>query len=227
MPTTHDQIIRHVLGQMADEAPSAYEFTELASTVVVRPPQGQAPTWQRTLIPFGAVVFVVILGFAVFQSATEPTVTTPNQTAPPNGTPSPHDIVDAFISESREDVSYVVGVGETGLICATVSGPNSLGGKESLGSCGISDGIRAMAMQGERLFALAGYTSMPVGEMTAVFDNGDRVRVDVMPVPDQGAAAFGLIHEVTSAFVGLEVRDLEGDLVQVHYPTVGPIQQEQ
>lgn len=225
MPMSHDQIVREVLGRMADESPPAYEFDELTSVVVARRSPARPSIRRRYVAMLGGVALAAILGFGALQFVPDATPTISSRSDVLGDTPSSHDIDDVVIADRREDVSYVVGISEGSAVCARVS-IHERGGEQSMGACGIGDDLHAMAMRGERRVAVAGFVSTSVGEMFAVLDDGERVPVELTPIPGRELVAFGLIHETQTTFVALELRDHSGELMQLHVPSIGPISQE-
>ena len=119
------------------------------------------------------------------------------------------------VSEAEGDASYAVGVTDTGNLCAEARGAT-----EWVGACDGKD-LAAVAFQvGDRI-VLAGYVPAPVGTLTAILDDGRRILLEPKSVPGNDMLAFGLIERATPAFVGIEVRNQDREVIKTHFPSLG------
>jgi hypothetical protein len=126
--------------------------------------------------------------------------------------------VEEVVTGSEGDGHYIVGFDIEGNLCAEAG---SVFGSHS--ACGGSD-LTVVAFRSDESIAVAGYASMSVGGLTAIFDGDLRRSLELIPIPDRNAYAFGIVELVGDVqFVEIEVMDQTGRIIQRHFPSIGPI----
>lgn len=126
--------------------------------------------------------------------------------------------VEEVVTGSEGDGHYIVGFDVEGNLCAEAG---SVFGSHS--ACGGSD-LTVVAFRSDESIAVAGYAPMSVGGLTAIFDGDLRRSLELIPIPDRDAYAFGIVELVGDVqFVEIEVMDQTGRIVQRHFPSIGPI----
>lgn len=158
------------------------------------------------LIALGTAVVVVVLGMVavVVRSTDDP--------------PRSRVFVEEVVTGSEGDGHYTVGFDIEGNLCAEAG---SIFGSHS--ACGGSD-LTVVVFRSDESIAVAGYAPMSVGGLTAIFDGDLQRSLELIPIPDRDAYAFGIVELVGDVqLVEIEVMDQTGRIIERHFPSIGPI----
>lgn len=158
------------------------------------------------LIALAAAAVVVVLGAVSLLSRPAETPQTSRM------------FVEEVVTGSEGDGHYIVGFDIEGNLCAEAG---SVFGSHS--ACEGSD-LTVVAFRSDESIAVAGYAPMSVGGLTAIFDGDLRRSLELIPIPDRDAYAFGIVELLGDVqFVEIEVMDQTGRIMQRHFPSIGPI----
>jgi hypothetical protein len=138
-------------------------------------------------------------------------------------------VVNEVITGSQENSYYAVGFDGDGTLCAEAGASSDLS-KQSHGVCGNSDQaagpayqeIAAAAYQGDNFVALAGWIPSSAASVTAVYSGEVRRTLELTPIPGHDLYAFGAIEDAQARFIGIEIRNETGEIIQRYFPSIGP-----
>lgn len=138
-------------------------------------------------------------------------------------------VVDEVIAGSHENSHYAVGFDGDGVLCAETGASTDLS-KQSQAVCGDSDQaaapayqqVAAAAYRGDSSVALAGWVPTSAATITAVYNGEIRRSLELTPIPGFDLYAFGVIEDAQARFIEIEIRNEAGEIIQRHFPSIGP-----